>query len=54
MRGRIQVEGSTTCPRCRGTGEVVVNTKRGEEHYPPCPDCFGNGSVEKHELMEAA
>ncbi|MFA5567578.1 MAG: hypothetical protein WC972_02920 [Trueperaceae bacterium] len=41
---------TVTCPRCRGTGEVVARSRRVgggcvNDDWDTCPQCHGNGYV---------
>lgn len=33
------------CERCSGTGKKVLARIGRNEHYEPCPDCYGFGIV---------
>jgi molecular chaperone DnaJ len=41
-KGQVLIQQITTCPTCHGRGSII-------EH--PCPDCGGNGAVEREESL---
>lgn len=39
---RWVLNGSTTCPECKGRGEVFLGVRHGSDAWSLCPVCRGN------------